>query len=141
MAEGAGTGGGRSRDGRGGPGVRVRRVYEEAGPGDGRRVLVDRIWPRGLSRDAAELDEWCKDAAPSDGLRRWYGHDPQRYAEFAGRYRAELEEAGRHEAVERLRESAGEGTLTLLTATRDAEHSHAAVLAKVLRETTRGAPG
>ncbi|MBN3930067.1 DUF488 family protein [Streptomyces verrucosisporus] len=137
MAEGSGTGG----DGRGEPGVRVRRVYEEAGPGDGRRVLVDRIWPRGLGRDAAELDEWCKEAAPSDGLRRWYGHDPQRYEEFAGRYRAELEEAGRQEAVERLRESAEEGTLTLLTATRDEERSHAAVLAEVLRETARDAPG
>ncbi|GAA2394448.1 DUF488 family protein [Streptomyces glaucosporus] len=115
--------------------VRTRRVYEAAAPGDGKRVLVDRLWPRGLAKERAGLDEWAKDVAPSDGLRRWYGHDPGRYAEFAGRYRAELAEPGRHEAVERLRELAGDGPITLLTATGEVDRSHLPVLAEVLRNT------
>ncbi|HZG04424.1 MAG TPA: DUF488 family protein [Streptomyces sp.] len=115
--------------------VRVRRVYEAAGPGDGTRVLVDRLWPRGLAKEEAELDEWARDVAPSDGLRRWYGHDPGRYADFTERYRAELAGPERREAVERLRELAGNSRLTLLTATRDVDRSHAPVLAEVLRST------
>jgi uncharacterized protein YeaO (DUF488 family) len=71
----------------------VRRAHEEPGPTDGTRVLVDRLWPRGLSRDRAALDDWLRDVAPSDGLRRWYGHDPARFAEFSERYRAELSAA------------------------------------------------
>ncbi|WP_344321918.1 DUF488 domain-containing protein [Streptomyces macrosporus] len=115
--------------------VRTRRVYEEAAPEDGTRVLVDRLWPRGLAKEKAELDEWVKDVAPSDGLRRWYGHDPDRHADFAERYRAELAEPERHEAVERLRELAGDAPLTLLTATREVDRSHLPVLAEVLRNT------
>lgn len=113
--------------------MRARRVYEEAAPDDGKRVLVDRLWPRGLSKEKAELDEWAKEVAPSDGLRRWYGHDSGRYGEFVERYRAELAEPERHEAVERLRELAGDGPLTLLTATGEVEHSHVPVLAEALR--------
>ncbi|MEV0148196.1 DUF488 family protein, partial [Nonomuraea sp. NPDC050733] len=76
-------------------GVRMRRVYEEPAGDDGTRVLVDRVWPRGLSKAAARLDEWCKQVAPSTELRRWYGHDPDRFAEFTRRYLAELEEPER----------------------------------------------
>ena len=113
--------------------VRVRRVYEEPSDEDGRRVLVDRLWPRGLPKDQAHLDEWSKDVSPSPGLRTWYGHDPSRFEEFRSRYEAELREPERVEALDHLRELAGRGPLTLLTATRRADISAAAVLAEILR--------
>ena len=113
--------------------VRVRRVYDPPDPADGRRVLVDRLWPRGLSKSAAALDEWVKAVAPSDELRRWYGHEAGKFAEFRDRYRAELQAPERAGALAHLRDLTGSGPLTLLTATRDAEHSQAAVLAALLR--------
>ncbi|MCC5034100.1 DUF488 family protein [Streptomyces sp. WAC 00631] len=114
-------------------GVRVRRVYEDREPDDGARVLVDRLWPRGLAKEAAGLDEWCKEVAPSSELRRWYGHDPERFEEFAERYRAELAEPERREVLDRLRGLAGgDGGLTLLTATKDVGRSAARVLERVL---------
>ncbi|QFG22625.1 DUF488 domain-containing protein [Actinomadura sp. WMMB 499] len=113
--------------------VRVRRVYEPAAEEDGKRVLVDRVWPRGLSKDEARLDAWAKDVAPSTELRKWYGHDPDRFAEFERRYRDELAEPERAAALDRLRDLAATGTVTLLTATRDAARSQAAVLADRLR--------
>ncbi|AQU69606.1 DUF488 family protein [Streptomyces niveus] len=117
-------------------GVRIRRVYDAAEPDDGTRVLVDRLWPRGLAKTDAAFDDWLKTAAPSAELRKWYGHDPQKYAEFADRYRAELAEAGSASsaALTRLVELAAEGTLTLLTATKDLEHSHPRVLAAEITE-------
>jgi uncharacterized protein YeaO (DUF488 family) len=115
------------------PEVRARRVYEEPAPSDGRRVLVDRLWPRGLSKDRAHLDEWLKAVAPSDELRRWYGHDPAKFAEFTRRYQAELTEPERSEALRHLRDEASSGAVTLLTATRDLEHSEAEVLVRRLR--------
>ena len=115
------------------PEVRARRVYEQVASSDGRRVLVDRLWPRGLSKQKAHLDEWLKNVAPSDELRRWYGHQPGRFAEFTRRYLAELEEPERAAALSHLREEARSGPVTLLTATRDLEHSEAEVLAHVLR--------
>jgi uncharacterized protein YeaO (DUF488 family) len=116
-----------------GPQVRVRRVYDEPRREDGTRVLVDRIWPRGLGKDEARLDEWCKQVAPSPELRRWYGHDPERFDEFGRRYREELAGPERAPALAHLRDLAAGGTLTLLTATRQAEISQAAVLAEVIR--------
>ncbi|MGW7515485.1 DUF488 domain-containing protein [Streptomyces sp. NPDC054796] len=116
------------------PRVRVRRVYEEPGADDGVRVLVDRLWPRGLAKAEAELDAWDKDVAPSTELREWYGHDPDRFEEFAERYRAELSGPAGQEALGRLRERAGRGPLTLLTATKDLAHGHAGVLAEQLGE-------
>jgi uncharacterized protein YeaO (DUF488 family) len=115
------------------PDVRARRVYEEPAPSDGRRVLVDRLWPRGLSKNRARLDEWLKAVAPSDELRRWYGHEPGKFAEFTGRYHAELTEPERAEALRHLRGEARSGQVTLLTATRDLEHSEAEVLVQELR--------
>lgn len=112
--------------------VQVRRVYDEPQTADGQRVLVDRVWPRGLSKDRAHLDEWCKQVAPSTGLRTWYGHDPDKYQEFARRYRSELDEAERAAALAHLRELAATGPLTLLTATTRSDISQAAVLAEVL---------
>jgi len=115
------------------PEVRVRRVYDEPTPADGARVLVDRVWPRGVRKDALELAEWAKDVAPSAGLRTWYGHDPARFDEFCERYLDELGAPPQRAALERLRERAAAGPLTLLTATRDVEHSQAAVLARLLQ--------
>jgi uncharacterized protein YeaO (DUF488 family) len=113
--------------------VRVGRIYDESSAEDGRRVLVDRVWPRGLSKERARIDEWCKQIAPSTQLRQWYDHDPARYAEFARRYRVELEDPERATALLRLRAFAREGTLTLLTATKRSEISQAAVLAELLQ--------
>jgi uncharacterized protein YeaO (DUF488 family) len=114
--------------------VEVVRAYEDPGRrSDEYRVLVDRLWPRGVQKAALDFDEWAKDAAPSAELRRWYGHDPERFSEFARRYRAELEREPGASIVERLGELAGgHGRLVLLTATRDVEHSGAAVLRDVL---------
>lgn len=111
------------------PAVRVRRVYEPPEPRDGQRLLVDRLWPRGLSKEKARVDEWVKAVAPSDDLRRWYGHDPEKFTEFKRRYGRELAGAEQAGALEHLRDLAKSGPVTLLTATRDIEHSQAAVLA------------
>lgn len=113
--------------------IRFRRVYDQPEPDDGARVLVDRIWPRGLSKQAAHLQEWAKDAAPSTELRQWYGHDPDKFGEFRRRYLAELDQPEQRTAVGRLRELAADGPLTLLTATKDVQISQAAVLADYLR--------
>lgn len=113
--------------------IRVRRVYEEPSPDDGARVLVDRIWPRGLRKDAAQLDEWARDLAPSTELRTWYGHDPAKSDEFRRRYQAELAQPGPAAALAKLRERARAGRVTLLTATRDVAISQAEVLAETLR--------
>lgn len=113
--------------------VQVRRVYDQPESADGTRVLVDRLWPRGLSKDRAHLDDWFKQISPSTELRKWYAHDPDRYDEFAERYRSELEEPERAEALDRLRALAKKGSLTLLTATKRSDISEAAVLADLLR--------
>jgi uncharacterized protein YeaO (DUF488 family) len=114
------------------PRIRVGRVYEERTAEAGTGVLVDRLWPRSLSKNRADLDEWCKQIAPSSALRTWYGHEPDRFAGFARRYRTELDDSERAEALEHLRELAQQQTLTLLTATRHAGISEAAVLADLL---------
>jgi uncharacterized protein YeaO (DUF488 family) len=113
--------------------VRVRRVYEAPEAADGTRVLVDRLWPRGLAKAKAALDDWCKNVAPSDELRQWYGHEPGRFAEFSRRYQRELEDPDRAAALTRLRELSENRQLTLLTATREPDISEAAVLAELLR--------
>jgi uncharacterized protein YeaO (DUF488 family) len=113
--------------------VQVRRVYQEPRPDDGARVLVDRLWPRGLAKATAALDEWCKNVAPSDELRKWYGHDPDRFAEFSRRYRQELKEPQHAAALGHLRDLATRERLTLLTATKEPDISEAAVLAGMLR--------
>lgn len=115
--------------------VRVRRVYDEARPReDGLRVLVDGVWPRGMKKENARLDEWVRQIAPSTELRKWYAHDRERFGEFAERYRAELAEPEAREALDRLRERADGGTVTLLTAVKEEQldRSHAAVLREEL---------
>ena len=114
--------------------IRVRRVYEDPSPDDGARVLVDRVWPRGMRKDAAQLEEWAKDVAPSAELRTWYHHDPAKFDEFRRRYTAELAEPGAREALARLRSLAEKRPVTLLTATKDLDLSQAAVLAGLLRQ-------
>ncbi|WP_156690025.1 DUF488 domain-containing protein [Mycobacterium sp. Marseille-P9652] len=109
--------------------IRVARVYEDVGPDDGRRVLVDRIWPRGFRKDDPRVGTWCKDVAPSRELREWYHHDRDRFDEFAARYADELRDSP---ALAELRTLAERGVVTLVTATRDVEGSHAAVLAEFL---------
>lgn len=114
--------------------IRLVRVYDPPSAEDGSRILVDRVWPRGLSKERAQVDEWCKSVAPSTELRKWYGHDPERFAEFTRRYRDELADAERAEAFAHLRELSARTTVTLLTATKRIEISQAAVLSDLLRE-------
>lgn len=112
--------------------IRIKRIYEPPQASDGARVLVDRLWPRGVRKAGAALELWLKDVAPSPALRRWFGHDPARWEEFERRYRAEL--AARPEAIEPLRERARTGPLTLLYGARDDLHNHAVVLLEYLKE-------
>lgn len=114
-----------------GTAVRIKRVYEPAARSDGYRVLIDRIWPRGVSKDEARLDEWARELAPSGELRRWFGHEPAKFEEFRRRYRAEL--VAHEEKLRELRRRGRRGTLTLVYAARDTEHNDAVVLAELLR--------
>ncbi len=116
--------------------VQVRRIYDPVTPGDGTRVLVDRIWPRGISKARAHLDEWCKQIAPSTELRKWYGHDPKLFDEFVRRYRDELTESVRAGALAHLHDLTEKQTLTLLTASKAVDISEAAVLAHLLAAST-----
>jgi uncharacterized protein YeaO (DUF488 family) len=115
--------------------VRLKRAYEPAAPSDGYRVLIDRLWPRGVSRERAHLDEWARELAPSTELREWFAHDPARYPEFRHRYEDEL--AAQSGKLRELRRRAREGTLTLVYAARDTEHNDAVVVAEVLRRGLR----
>jgi uncharacterized protein YeaO (DUF488 family) len=112
--------------------VRAKRAYADADPGDGYRVLIDHVWPRGVSRERAHLNEWARELAPGDELRKWFDHVPERFAEFRSRYRDEL--AAHSEQVDELRRRAREGTLTIVYAARDTEHNNAVVLAELIRD-------
>lgn len=114
--------------------VAIKRVYDEAQPDDGKRVLIDRIWPRGLSKERAHVDLWLKEVAPSTELRKWFGHDPAKFAEFRKRYEAELSSGPAQQALAQLRELAEQGPLTLLFAAHDAEHNNAVVLHDLLTQ-------
>jgi uncharacterized protein YeaO (DUF488 family) len=108
--------------------LRVKRVYEDSEGVDGERILVDRIWPRGLSKEKARLSDWRKDLAPSNDLRKWFGHDPNRWEEFKDRYRAELEEAGKMGDLRDIAERTGEEDVTLLFGAKDTKHNNARAL-------------
>ena len=110
--------------------IRIKRVYDEPMAEDGKRILVDRLWPRGIAKDKARIDEWLKEIAPSDELRKWFGHDPERWEEFRERYRRELE--AKAEQMDGLRQLMAGGTVTLLFAARDEEHNNAVVLKEIL---------
>lgn len=118
------------------PAFRVKRVYDDPGPSDGARLLVDRIWPRGVSRERAALDAWFRELAPSTELRRWFGHDPSRWREFKRRYTSELD--GRHELVAEILELARDRQVTLLYSARDLEHNQAVALAEYLNDRRDG---
>ena len=122
------------------PIVGVRRVYDEPHPDDGTRVLVDRLWPRGMSKTHARLDEWYPAVAPSTKLRTWYHHEPERFDEFTRRYLDELTQPERADALAHLRDLAENGPLTLLTATKAADISEAAVLAALVTTGPDGSP-
>jgi uncharacterized protein YeaO (DUF488 family) len=117
--------------GSGGRDVRVKRVYDPADPDDGYRVLVDHVWPRGVSRDRARLGEWARELAPSDELRRWFSHEPERFPGFRARYRDEL--SSRAEEIARLRARADEGPVTIVYAASDEQHNNGVVVAELLR--------
>jgi uncharacterized protein YeaO (DUF488 family) len=112
--------------------IRIKRVYDPADRADGYRVLVDRLWPRGVSRERARLDEWARDLAPSDRLRRWFNHDPDKFSQFRERYREELSHHA--DQIERLRARAARGPMTIVYGARDEKHNDAVVLAELLRE-------
>ncbi len=110
--------------------IQLKRAYAGPGPEDGLRVLVDRYWPRGVSKEDLAVDRWLKEIAPSDPLRKWFDHDPEKWTRFRRRYHGELDE--RHEAVQELLEAHRAGTLTLVYAARDEEHNNALALAEYL---------
>lgn len=111
--------------------VTLKRIYDPAAKSDGYRVLVDRLWPRGIKKEEAAIDEWAREVAPSQELRHWFGHDPGRFEEFRRRYMEELH--AHEEDLQALRDRARKGTVTLLFGARDTEHNNAAVLAEILR--------
>jgi uncharacterized protein YeaO (DUF488 family) len=114
--------------------VEIRRVYEPPTPADGYRVLIDRVWPRGITKAEARLDEWARDLAVSTDLRRWFGHDPAKWDEFRRRYRAELLAPERRAALDALARRARHETVTIVYGARDEQHNNAVALAEVLHE-------
>ncbi|MBA0086683.1 MAG: DUF488 family protein [Acidobacteria bacterium Pan2503] len=114
------------------PSIAIKRAYDKPEPRDGLRILVDRLWPRGVSKAKLQLDAWPRDLTPSTGLRKWYGHEPTRFAEFRHRYKAEL--AKQREQLEALRAMVKGRPATLITATRELDLSHAEVLRRILQK-------
>lgn len=114
--------------------IRVKRAYEAAASDDGMRILVDRLWPRGVTRDELKLDLWLKQVAPSTDLRKWFGHDPEKWPELKTRYRKELGAGEQAEAFARLRDLAAKGPVTLVYAARDEAHNHALLLKEWLEQ-------
>lgn len=112
--------------------LKVKRVYEPASPEDGYRILVDRLWPRGVTKERAHVDEWRKDLAPSDVLRKWFRHDPRRWAEFRRRYRSELEASGKWADAVAIAERAEQADVTLVYGARDPERNQAVALREML---------
>ena len=115
--------------------IRIKRVYETPETSDGTRILVDRLWPRGLSKERAALDDWMKDIAPSDELRKWFAHDSGKWSEFRAAYLEELK--AHHDTLERLAKLARRGTVTLLFAARNEKHNNAAVIRERLQRMTK----
>ena len=118
--------------------IELQRVYEAGAKGTGARVLVDRVWPRGVRKDALGLDLWLRDLGPSTELRKWFGHRPERWDEFQRRYRAELAEPERAALLDQLADLSRRGAVTLLYGARDEEHNQAVVVRDALRERLRG---
>jgi uncharacterized protein YeaO (DUF488 family) len=117
--------------------IKIKRAYAEPDASDGERYLVDRLWPRGVSKADAKLTDWLKDLAPSDELRKWFDHDPKRWAEFRERYVSELEKSGNLGWLEKLAQKAQDATITLVYAAKNQEHNNAVVLKKLVEERIR----
>jgi uncharacterized protein YeaO (DUF488 family) len=112
--------------------VKIKRVYDQVSPSDGKRILVDRLWPRGIKKEDAAIDEWLKDIAPSTELRKWYSHDPSKWGEFKKRYKIELED--KIEIIDRLRQESRKRTITLLFSTKATELNNAAALKEFIEQ-------
>ncbi len=112
--------------------IKIKRVYDPVSPDDGKRILVDRLWPRGIKKEKAGIDEWLKDIAPSDNLRKWFSHDPEKWHEFRRRYKKELEK--KLELVERIKSQTRKGNITLLFSARDVKYNNAIVLKEVIED-------
>lgn len=110
--------------------TKIKRIYDPASRDDGKRIYVDRLWPRGMKKEEVKMDEWLKEISPSDGLRKWFSHDPSKYAEFKRRYKKELEKHS--EILERIKKEAKKGTVTLLFSAKDVEHNNATVMKELL---------
>ena len=110
--------------------LKIKRIYDPRSRDDGKRILVDRLWPRGIKKDEAKIDEWLKDIAPSDALRKWFAHDPDRWPAFREKYRKELKD--KKDIVDRLRKDAKKGKITLLFSAKDRDHNNAAALKDVI---------
>jgi len=111
--------------------IKIKRVYDPPESGDGKRILVDRLWPRGIRKEDVKWDEWLKDIAPSDELRKWYSHDPSKYVEFKKRYKKEL--VKKKEVLQRIKDEAKEGTVTLLFSARATEYNNATAMKEFLK--------
>jgi uncharacterized protein YeaO (DUF488 family) len=120
--------------------VRLQRAYEDPGPDDGHRVLVDRVWPRGRTKAELRLDEWARDLGPSTELRKWFGHDPARWTEFQARYQAELADPERSRALDALATIARTGRVTIVYGARDREHNQAQVIADEIERRLAASP-
>jgi uncharacterized protein YeaO (DUF488 family) len=112
--------------------IKIKRIYDQVSEDDGKRILVDRLWPRGLKKDEIKIDEWLKEIAPSDGLRKWFSHDPSKWQEFKNRYKKELK--NKSEITEKLRIETKKGQVTLLFSAKDVEHNNAVVLKEVIEQ-------
>jgi uncharacterized protein YeaO (DUF488 family) len=113
--------------------IKLKRVYEKSSKGDGIRILVERLWPRGITKERASVDLWLKDVAPNTELRKWFGHDPAKWEQFCERYAAELEQ--KKDAINLLKQKSKEGTITLVYAARDEKHNSAVALKELLEQT------
>jgi len=118
--------------------LRVKRVYDKKGAGDGKRILIDRLWPRGLRTEDAAIDDWLKELSPSDELRRWFNHEPEKWQEFRRRYRKELSSPEKREILKRIAKEAAHSDITLVYGASETEYNNARVLAELIGEATKG---
>ncbi len=110
--------------------IKIKRIYDPASPQDGKRIYIDRLWPRGMKKEEVKIDEWLKEISPSDDLRKWFGHDPSKYAEFKRRYTKELQKYS--EILEKIKKEGKRKTVTLLFSAKDEEHNNATVMREIL---------
>lgn len=120
--------------------IRIKRIYDQPSPRDGTRVLVDRLWPRGIKKEEARIDEWRKELAPSNELRKWFGHDPDKWEGFRRRYRQELARSGQMETLRWLAQRSRHKTVTLVFSAADKQHNQATVLKQLIEELLSGSP-